>query len=155
MKTFAVIASLGLVTVLPAQEVFVSQSGTRSVAQAPASNFTGTARVEMLFGATEPMRASGGVVQFEAGARTNWHTHPYGQTLYVISGVGRVQVFGGPVREIKAGDTIWFPPGEKHWHGAAPETAMCHIATQEARDGSVADWMEPVTDAQYTAKAEG
>jgi quercetin dioxygenase-like cupin family protein len=89
-------------------------------------------------------------VTFEAGARTAWHTHPLGQTLYVVAGVGRAQSFGGPVREIRAGDVIWFPPGEKHWHGAAPTTAMVHIAMQEALDGKHVEWMEQVTQEQYT-----
>jgi quercetin dioxygenase-like cupin family protein len=94
-------------------------------------------------------------VTFQPGARTNWHTHPFGQTLYVVFGCGRVQSWGGPIREIKAGDVVWFAPGEKHWHGAGLTTTMAHVAIQEARDGSAADWMEPVTDAQYGAKAEG
>ncbi len=88
-------------------------------------------------------------VSFEPGARTNWHTHPLGQTLYVIAGVGRVQTKGGPVREIRPGDVVWIPPGEKHWHGGAPTTGMTHLAMQEALDGKTADWMEPVTDAEY------
>jgi quercetin dioxygenase-like cupin family protein len=91
-------------------------------------------------------------VSFEPGARTNWHTHPLGQTLYVISGVGRIQTKGGPVREIRPGDVIWIPPGEKHWHGGSPTNAMTHMAMQESLDGSHADWMEPVTDEEYAAK---
>jgi quercetin dioxygenase-like cupin family protein len=91
-------------------------------------------------------------VSFEPGARTNWHTHPLGQTLYVIAGVGRVQAKGGPVREIKPGDVVWIPPGEKHWHGGSPTNGMTHIATQESLEGSHATWMEPVSDADYSAK---
>ena len=91
------------------------------------------------------------MVTFEAGARTNWHTHPLGQTLYVVSGVGRVQKLGEPVREIKPGDTVWIAPGEKHWHGAAPTTAMVHLAMHEALDGSHVTWMEPVTDEDFAA----
>ena len=90
-------------------------------------------------------------VSFEPGARTNWHHHPLGQTLYVISGVGRVQTKGGPVKEIRPGDTVWIPPGEKHWHGASPTNSMCHIAMQEALDGVYSTWLEPVTDAEYGA----
>jgi quercetin dioxygenase-like cupin family protein len=90
-------------------------------------------------------------VSFEPGARTAWHTHPLGQTLYVVAGTGRVQAWGGPLREIHAGDTVWIPPGEKHWHGAAPTTTMVHIAMQEALDGNHVAWLEHVTDAQYTA----
>jgi quercetin dioxygenase-like cupin family protein len=89
-------------------------------------------------------------VSFEPGARTAWHTHPLGQTLYVVSGVGRVQKEGEPVREIRAGDTVWIPPGEKHWHGAAPDHGMTHVAMQEAVDGSAVEWLEQVSDADYT-----
>jgi quercetin dioxygenase-like cupin family protein len=91
-------------------------------------------------------------VSFEPGARTNWHSHPLGQTLYVISGLGRVQTKGGPIREIRPGDVVWIPPGEKHWHGGSPTNGMTHLAMQESLDGSHATWMEPVTDAEYSAK---
>jgi len=111
--------------------------------------FTGTVRVDPLFQTDDPARVTGGSVTFEPGARTAWHTHPLGQTLIVTSGVGRVQREGGPIEEIRPGDVVWFPPGEKHWHGAAPTIAMTHIAIQEKLDGKVVDWMEPVTDAQY------
>jgi quercetin dioxygenase-like cupin family protein len=93
-------------------------------------------------------------VLFEPGARTAWHTHPLGQTLYVVSGLGRVQTWGGPVREIRAGDVVWIPPGEKHWHGASPGAAMVHIAMQEALDGKPVEWLEHVTDAQYAVEPE-
>ncbi len=94
-------------------------------------------------------RVRAAVVRFDPGARTNWHTHPLGQTLFVTAGSGFVQKLGGPIEEIRAGDTVWIPPGEKHWHGAGPKTAMTHIAIHEALDGSHVDWMEPVTDEQY------
>ena len=94
-------------------------------------------------------------VSFEPGARTAWHTHPLGQTLIVVSGCGRAQSWGGPMREIRAGDTVWFAPGEKHWHGAAPDVAMVHFAIQEALEGKHVDWLEKVTDEQYSVKPEG
>lgn len=111
--------------------------------------FTGTVRINPLFEAPAPARARGASVTFEPGARTAWHTHPLGQTLIVTAGCGRAQREGGPIEEIRAGDVVWFPPGLKHWHGAAPDTAMTHIAIQEALDGKAVDWMEKVTDEQY------
>lgn len=122
-----------------------------SVASSVASDsyFTGRVRIEPIIDAEAPARLRAASVSFEPGARTAWHTHPLGQTLYVVSGSGRVQVWGEPIREIRAGDTVWFAPGEKHWHGAAPTTAMTHIAMQEALDGSPVDWLEKVTDEQY------
>jgi quercetin dioxygenase-like cupin family protein len=106
-------------------------------------------RIDAPFQASTPARVQGATVTFEPGARTAWHTHPLGQTLIVTFGCGRVQHEGGPMEEIHAGDIIWFPPGEKHWHGAAPTTAMSHIAIQESLDGKVVQWMEKVTDEQY------
>jgi quercetin dioxygenase-like cupin family protein len=117
----------------------------------PADYFTGTVRVDMLFEAPDPARVTGAHVTFEPGARTAWHTHPLGQTLVVTSGCGRVQHWGGPIEEIRPGDVIWFPPGEKHWHGAAPTTAMTHIAIQEKLNGKSVDWLEQVSDGQYQA----
>jgi quercetin dioxygenase-like cupin family protein len=111
--------------------------------------FTGTVRIDPLFEAPEPARVRGASVTFEPGARTAWHTHPLGQTLLVTSGLGWAQHEGGAVAEIRPGDVVWFPPGEKHWHGASPTTAMTHIAIQEASDGKVVEWMEHVTDEQY------
>jgi quercetin dioxygenase-like cupin family protein len=111
--------------------------------------FTGTVRIDPLFEAPEPARVRGASVTFEPGARTAWHTHPLGQTLIVTSGLGWAQHEGGAVAEIRPGDVVWFPPGEKHWHGASPTTAMTHIAIQEASDGKVVEWMEHVTDEQY------
>ncbi len=113
--------------------------------------FTGTVWQEPIVEAPEPARVRAVRVTFEPGARTVWHAHPLGQTLHVLSGVGRVQSEGGPVREIRPGDSIWIPPGEKHWHGAAPDHGMVHVAFQEALDGKHVEWMEPVSDADYTA----
>ena len=111
--------------------------------------FTGTVWQDPVVETTEPARVRAVRVGFAPGARTNWHTHPLGQTLHVLSGVGRVQAWGGPVREIRSGDTVWIPPGEKHWHGAAPDHGMVHLAMHERIDGSHVTWMEPVTDEQY------
>ena len=127
----------------------ITRASSRSVQQGPAEQFTGTARIEPLFAATAQSRAAGASVSFEPGARTAWHRHPRGQVLIVIAGTGRVQRRGGPVEEIRAGDVIWTPPGVEHWHGAAPTTAMTHIALQEALDGRVVEWMEHVSDEQY------
>jgi len=123
--------------------------GSRPSRRGPADSFTGVVWQEPIIEAPAPARVRAGVVRFEPGARTAWHTHPLGQTLFVISGAGRVQTWGGPVREIKAGDVVWIPPDEKHWHGAAPTTTMVHIATQEALDGKHVTWMEHVSDEQY------
>ena len=126
-------------------------AGSRPTRRAPESYFTGTAFMDPVVEAPAPSRQRGLRVTFTPGARTNWHTHPLGQTLYVLSGVGRFQTAGEKIVEIRPGDTIWIPPGEKHWHGAAPETSMTHIAFQEELDGSTADWLEPVSEADYTA----
>ncbi len=122
--------------------------------RAPADAFTGTVWQDPIIDAPAPARIRANLVSFEPGARTAWHTHPLGQTLYVVSGVGRVQKEGEPVREIRAGDCVWIPPHEKHWHGAAPDHGMTHVAMQEALDGKHVTWMEKVSDADYTAKAE-
>lgn len=114
-----------------------------------AEYFTGTVRIDPLFQAPEPARVTGAHVTFEPGARTAWHMHPLGQTLIVTSGRGWAQRWGGPIEEIRPGDVIWFSPGEKHWHGATPTTAMTHIAVQEALDGKTVEWLEQVSDAQY------
>ncbi|MBB2752340.1 UNVERIFIED_ORG: quercetin dioxygenase-like cupin family protein [Rhizobium aethiopicum] len=129
----------------------IKRSGSQPSAKGPADWFTGTVRIDPLFQVTVPARAAGASVTFEPGARTAWHTHPLGQTLIVTSGCGRVQREGGPIEEIRAGDVVWFAPDERHWHGAAPTTAMTHIAIQEQLDGKVVDWMEHVTDTQYQA----
>ncbi len=127
----------------------------RPTRKAPADYFTGTVWVDPIIEAPEPARVRALRVSFEPGARTAWHTHPLGQTLHVLSGIGRVQAAGGPVREIRPGDTVWIPPGEKHWHGAGPEHAMVHLAVQEALDGKAVAWMEHVTDAEYGVAPEG
>jgi quercetin dioxygenase-like cupin family protein len=111
--------------------------------------FTGTVLQDPIIEAPAPARVRATTVRFEPGARTNWHTHPLGQTLYIVSGAGRVQTWGGKVREVRAGDVVWFAPNEKHWHGAGPSTSMVHVAIHEALDGKHVDWLEKVTDAQY------
>ena len=129
--------------------MILTRAGSQPSAKGPVDYFTGTVRINAPFQATAPGRAGGATVTFEPGARTAWHTHPLGQTLYVIAGVGRVQSKGGPVREIRPGDVVWIAPGEKHWHGAAPTTGMTHIAMQEADGGKYVEWMEQVTDREY------
>ncbi|MEH6519837.1 (R)-mandelonitrile lyase [Sulfitobacter sp.] len=125
--------------------------GSRPSGKGPANYFTGTVRMDPLISTPAPARLRGVTVTFEAGARTAWHTHPLGQTLIVTAGVGLVQREGGSIEHIRPGDTVWFEPNEKHWHGAAPDVAMTHIALQEELDGSAVTWMEHVTDAQYSA----
>ena len=127
----------------------IIRNGSQASVKGPAEWFTGTVRVDPLFGAHEPARAGGANVTFEPGARAAWHTHPLGQTLIVTAGCGRVQRWGGPIEEIRPGDVVSIAPGEKHWHGAAPTTAMTHIAIQESLDGKAVDWMEHVTNQQY------
>ena len=129
----------------------IMRAGSQPSAKGPAEWFTGTVRIDPLYPVTPPARAAGNAVTFEPGARTAWHTHPLGQTLIVTPGCGRVQRQGGPVEEIRPGDVVWFAPGEKHWHGAAPTTALTHIAIQETLDGKAVEWMEKVSDAQYLA----
>jgi quercetin dioxygenase-like cupin family protein len=130
----------------------IKRSGSQPSSKGPADYFTGTVRLDPLHQAADPARVASACVTFEPGARTAWHTHPLGQTLFVIAGAGRAQRAGGPIEEIRPGDVIWFAPGEKHWHGAAPTTAMTHIAIQERLDGRTVDWMEHVTDEQYGSK---
>jgi quercetin dioxygenase-like cupin family protein len=127
----------------------ITPAGTQPSGTGPAEYFTGRVRTDPVVVAPSPARVRALVVTFEPGARTAWHTHPLGQTLYVLSGVGRAQSSGGPLREIRPGDSVWFAPGEKHWHGAAPATGMVHLAIQEALDGSNVDWLEQVSDADY------
>lgn len=129
----------------------ILRAGSRPSGKGPEDWFTGTVRIDPLFNPFDADRVQGAQVTFEPGARTAWHTHPLGQTLIVVSGSGRVQRLGGPIEEIHPGDVVWFAPGEKHWHGAAPQTAMTHIALQEVQNGKVVDWMEKVTDAEYGA----
>jgi quercetin dioxygenase-like cupin family protein len=128
----------------------IRPSGSVPTRRQPKESFTGVVWQDPIIEAPAPARIRSGRVSFEPGARTAWHTHPLGQTLHVISGVGRVQAKGGPIREIKAGDTVWIPPGEKHWHGAGPNTGMVHIAMQEALDGKHVEWMEYVSDEEYS-----
>jgi quercetin dioxygenase-like cupin family protein len=127
----------------------ITRAGSRPVNPGPSDWFTGNVRIEPLFSAPAPARVVGASVTFAPGARTHWHTHPLGQTLIVTAGLGRVQREGGPIEEIRPGDVVWFPPGEKHWHGAAPTTALTHLAIQEALEGKAVDWLEKVTDEQY------
>jgi quercetin dioxygenase-like cupin family protein len=127
-------------------------SGSRPTRRAPAEHFTGSVLQDPINMAPAPARLNASRVSFEPGARTAWHTHPLGQTLYVISGIGRVQAKGGPIREIRPGDVVWIPPNEKHWHGASPDNRMTHIAMQEALDGVFSTWMEHVTDEEYNGK---
>jgi 4-carboxymuconolactone decarboxylase len=132
-----------------AQPLVVSRSGSRPVNSASAPNFTGRVRVEPLFEPLAPSDASGGTVTFEPGARTAWHSHPRGQILIVTEGIGRVQSWGGPIEEVRAGDVVRIPAGAKHWHGASPQSAMTHVAVTEQLAGSRVQWMEPVNDDQY------
>ena len=127
----------------------IKRTGSQPSRKGPLEYFTGTVRVDPLFRALEPARASGASVTFEPGARTAWHAHPLGQTLIVMSGSGWVQHERGPVEDIRPGDVVWFAPGEKHWHGATPTTGMTHIAIQEMLNGNVVEWMEKVSDEQY------
>ncbi|MCB9957866.1 MAG: cupin domain-containing protein [Rhodospirillaceae bacterium] len=129
----------------------IKRNGTVASQTGPAAYFTGAVRLDRLVDAPDPARVAATCVTFEPGARTAWHTHPLGQTLVVTSGCGRVQRLGGPVEEIRPGDVVWIPPGEKHWHGGAPATAMTHIAIHEKLDGSAVDWLEPVTEEEYLA----
>jgi quercetin dioxygenase-like cupin family protein len=129
----------------------IIRSGTQPSGKGPDEYFTGSVRVDPLFNPPAPARVLGASVTFEPGARTAWHTHPLGQTLIVTAGCGRAQLWGGPIEEIRPGDVIWFAPGQKHWHGAAPTTAMTHISIVEKLDGKSADWMEKVSDEQYLA----
>ncbi|MBD0413927.1 (R)-mandelonitrile lyase [Oryzicola mucosus] len=127
----------------------IKRCGSRPSTTPPADYFTGTVRQDLIIEAPAPASVRAVSVTFEPGARTAWHTHPLGQTLFVLSGAGWAQTWDGPVEDIKAGDTIWFAPGEKHWHGATATTAMTHIAIQEAKDGKAVDWLEQVSDEQY------
>ncbi len=127
----------------------IKRIGSQASNKGPTDWFTGTVRIDPLFQATTPARVVCASVTFEPGARTAWHTHPLGQTLIVTAGCGRAQREGSAIEEIRPGDVVWFPPGEKHWHGAAPTTAMTHIAIQEQLDGKAVDWLEKVSDEQY------
>jgi quercetin dioxygenase-like cupin family protein len=130
----------------------IKRAGSQPSGKGPVDWFTGTVRIDPLFQAAAPGRVAGAAVTFEPAARTAWHTHPLGQTLIVTAGTGRVQRWDGPIEEIRPGDVVWFSPGEKHWHGASPTTAMTHIAVQEQLDGKAVEWLEQVTDEQYDAR---
>ena len=125
----------------------IKRSGAQASAAGPADWFTGTVRIDAPFNGSGAL--SGATVTFEPGARTAWHTHPLGQTLLVVAGLGRVQRDGGAIEEVRPGDIVWFGPDEKHWHGAAPDCAMSHVAIAETKDGKAVDWLEHVTDDQY------
>lgn len=127
----------------------IKRAGSQPSAKGPTEWFTGTVRIDPLFAAGAPVRVAGNAVTFEPGARTAWHTHPRGQTLIVTAGFGLAQRERGPIEEIRPGDVVWFEPGERHWHGASPTTAMTHLAIQESLDGKAVDWMEKVSDEQY------
>jgi len=129
--------------------VNITKNGSQPSAKGPTDWFTGAVRIDSPFQRNEPARIGGAIVTFEPSACTAWHTHPLGQTLIVTAGCGRVQRDGGPIEEIRAGAIVWFGPGERHWHGASPTTAMTHIAIAEMLDGKVVEWMEHVTDEQY------
>lgn len=148
-------ASLALATAPLAQDITVTRAGSRPAQPGSRENFTGTVRVERLFGAADPARATGGLVMFEPGARSAWHTHPLGQTLIVTAGIGRVQQWGGPIQEIQKGDTVRIPPNVKHWHGASPASAMSHLAITEQLQGKAVEWMEQVSDAEFNSPVPG
>lgn len=160
-KTLTAVLSLALCLPAPVQAdesdakqatQVVIPAGSQPSEKAPANIFTGTARVERLFSAPAPARTGVATVTFEPGARSAWHTHPLGQILVVISGLGRAQAWGGPIQEIRPGDVVWCPPGVKHWHGAAPHTAMSHYSIVEDSAGNHVTWMEKVTDEQYAGR---
>jgi quercetin dioxygenase-like cupin family protein len=127
----------------------ITRAGSQPSSRGPAEYFTGTVRIDPLFQPKPPARTAAATVTFEPGARTAWHTHPLGQTLIVTTGAGRVQRWGGPIEDVRPGDVVWFAPGEKHWHGASPTTALTHIAIHESQDGKTVDWLEHVSDEQY------
>ncbi|MDC0833621.1 cupin domain-containing protein [Geitlerinema sp. CS-897] len=131
----------------------IRRNGSQPSAKGPDEYFSGTVRIDSLFHAPDPARVSGASVTFEPGGRTAWHTHPLGQTLIVTAGAGWVQQWGSPIQDIKPGDVVWIPPGQKHWHGATATTAMTHIAIQEALDGKPVEWMEQVSDQQFERQA--
>jgi quercetin dioxygenase-like cupin family protein len=132
----------------------IKRAGSRPSAVGPEAYFTGTVQVDSIIEAPAPSRIRSVVVTFEPNARTAWHTHPVGQALLILSGEGRAQKQGGPIEDLHPGDVVWFEPGEKHWHGAAPQSAMSHLAVQEVEGGSAVTWLEPVTDQQYNGKSE-
>ncbi|MBT2304667.1 cupin domain-containing protein [Variovorax paradoxus] len=134
------------------QGMSISRNGTRPSAPGPAQFFAGTARIDPLFPVNAPSRMSGASVTFEPGARSNWHTHPLGQVLVVTAGFGLAQQWGKAIQELRPGDVLWCPPGVKHWHGASPTTSLTHMALQESLDGKNVEWLEAVTDQQYSGR---
>jgi len=134
---------------LDAQTMTIARAASRPAQAGPAEYFTGSVRVTPLFAATATSSESAAIVSFEPCARSAWHTHPRGQVLVVTAGAGRVQQWGGPIEDLRPGDVVWTPPGIKHWHGAAPDSSMTHIASQAQQDGTPVEWMEKVTDEQY------
>nr|WP_245965888.1 cupin domain-containing protein [Pseudorhodoferax soli] len=148
----AVLATAGAAQAQGPAAQQIARAGSQAAAVGPAEFFTGRVRVEPLWPASAEINASGGMVTFEPGARSAWHTHPAGQRLLVVSGVGYTQEWGKPVQELRAGDTVWCPPGVKHWHGAAPTTAMSHLAVTGTVDGQNVQWLEKVSDEQYSAR---
>jgi len=144
---------MNMVAVAAVVSLSIDRAGTQPSQKGPAEYFTGSVRIDPLFQPKESTRASGAYVTFEPGARTAWHSHPLGQNLIVTAGVGRVQIEGAPMEEIRPGDVVWIPPGQRHWHGASPTTAMTHIAIQEQLNGKVGEWMEKVTAEQYAGAA--
>ena len=143
------VASSSVALSKESQTMNIKRKGSQPSSKGPEEHFTGTVRIGSLFETPEPARSLGVSVTFEPGARTAWHTHPLGQTLIVTAGIGLTQIWGGPIEEIQEGDVVWCAPGEKHWHGATPTTAMTHIAIVEKLDGKVVEWMEKVSDDQY------
>ncbi len=151
LSLLSLVAGLALTTPLAAQPLDVSRADIRTPTRAPAANFSGVARIDRLFDRLHSANASGGLVSFEPGGRTAWHVHPGGQTLIITAGTGRVQRWGHAAQEVRVGDVVTIPPGQKHWHGAAPGSAMTHLAITEPRDGSVVEWLELVSDDEYRA----
>lgn len=151
LASLLVLASAISWNTLEGQTMIITRSESRLAQPGPSATFTGSVRVTPLFDANDNFRASCASVSFEAGARSAWHTHPKGQLLIVTAGIGRIQQKGGAVEEIRAGDTIWTPPGVQHWHGASPAASMTHLAIQEALDGKAVEWLAKVTDAEYNA----
>ena len=148
-QTSAVATAESSANAVAAQDMKLIRHGTQASVKGPAKNFTGSVRVDPLFSANAPSRTSAAYVTFEPGARSNWHSHPLGQTLVVTAGVGRVQRWGGAVEDIRPGDVVWTPPGVKHWHGASPTMAMTHMAISEQLEGKAVEWMERVSNEQY------
>jgi quercetin dioxygenase-like cupin family protein len=152
-SAMAAAAFVSASSALASEAITITQAGSQPAIVGAPDRFTGSVRVEDNFKATSPATVGGATVTFEPGARTAWHSHPLGQTLIVTNGVGVVQMWEGPPREIRSGDTVWIPPGVKHWHGASTRSAMTHIAFSESLDGKSVDWLELVTDGQYSARA--